>query len=166
MLTIDVATAREVSAAAESRAGYARRTVSGAWRAPTAGALTFMGGRQDNAFARAHPILSCMGKTVIHAGGPGNGQARKICNNMILGISMMPFQKLLHLERNSASVSDVIRYRIQIVGASAGLNKLLPGAGTVKLSGKPRVCSRLTAAMMLKDLTPQDASSMTGATLP
>ena len=48
-----------------------------------------MAGGGDAAFARAEPILASMGKTVIHAGGPGNGQAAKICNNMILGISMI-----------------------------------------------------------------------------
>src|SRR5258706_14938951 len=63
--------------------------VSGGVAGPHAGALTFMAGGNDNAFARAPPILSCMGKTVIHAGGAGKGQAPKIFNNMILGISMI-----------------------------------------------------------------------------
>ena len=53
------------------------------------GTLTFMVGGSDAAFARAKPILDTMGKTIVHAGGAGNGQAAKICNNMILGVSMI-----------------------------------------------------------------------------
>src|SRR3546814_14201445 len=53
------------------------------------GTLTFMVGGTDNAFERAKPILSAMGKTVIHAGDAGNGQAAKICNNMLLGATMV-----------------------------------------------------------------------------
>ncbi len=76
--TIDVATAREVSAAAAA-AGHEMldAPVSGGTGGAQAGTLTFMAGGSDTAFARAQPILSCMGKTVIHAGGPGNGQAAK-----------------------------------------------------------------------------------------
>src|SRR5208337_2773998 len=88
--TIDVATAREVSAAA-SAAGHEMldAPVSGGTGGAQGATLTFMAGGSDAAFARAQPILACMGKTAIHAGGPGNGQAAKICNNMILGISMI-----------------------------------------------------------------------------
>src|SRR3546814_9882034 len=55
--------------------------VSGGIAAAAVGTLTFMVGGTDNAFERAKPILSAMGKTVIHAGDAGNGQAAKICNN-------------------------------------------------------------------------------------
>lgn len=54
-----------------------------------AGTLTFMVGGSDQAFARAQPILAAMGKAVIHAGAAGAGQAAKICNNMILGATMV-----------------------------------------------------------------------------
>lgn len=88
--TIDVATARKVAAAAAS-AGYAMvdAPVSGGIAAANGGTLTFMVGGDDAAFARAEPILAAMGKAVIHAGGSGAGQAAKICNNMILGATMI-----------------------------------------------------------------------------
>ena len=88
--TIDVATAREVADQAH-KAGYEMvdAPVSGGIAAANGGTLTFMVGGSDSAFARAEPILRAMGKAVIHAGAAGNGQAAKICNNMLLGISMI-----------------------------------------------------------------------------
>jgi 3-hydroxyisobutyrate dehydrogenase len=88
--TIDVATARKVTADAVA-AGYAMvdAPVSGGIAAANAGTLTFMVGGGDDAFARAEPILSVMGKAVIHAGSSGAGQGAKICNNMLLGIHMI-----------------------------------------------------------------------------
>jgi len=88
--TIDVATAREEIAKAAA-AGYAMvdAPVSGGIAAADAGTLTFMVGGSDEAFERSRPILEKMGKAVIHAGGPGAGQAAKICNNMLLGASMV-----------------------------------------------------------------------------
>ena len=88
--TIDVATAREVIASAEA-AGYAMvdAPVSGGIAAANGGTLTFMVGGSDEAFARAKEVLDPMGKAVIHAGAAGNGQAAKICNNMLLGIHMI-----------------------------------------------------------------------------
>ena len=88
--TIDVGTARKVGEAA-SAAGYAMvdAPVSGGIAAANGGTLTFMVGGTDEAFARAEPILAAMGKAVIHAGSLGAGQAAKICNNMLLGASMI-----------------------------------------------------------------------------
>ncbi len=88
--TIDVDTARKVTADAVV-AGYdmVDAPVSGGIAAANGGTLTFMVGGTDTAFARAGPILSAMGKAVIHAGGSGAGQAAKICNNMLLGASMI-----------------------------------------------------------------------------
>ena len=88
--TIDVATAREEIEKARA-AGYemADAPVSGGIAAAEAGSLTFMVGGTDEAFARARPLLDIMGKAVIHAGAPGAGQAAKICNNMLLGASMV-----------------------------------------------------------------------------
>ena len=62
-----------------------------------AATLTFMCGGSDRAFTRAQPLLAQMGKTVVHAGGPGNGQAAKICNNMLLGISMIAVGEAFNL---------------------------------------------------------------------
>ncbi|CAN5216814.1 3-hydroxyisobutyrate dehydrogenase [soil metagenome] len=88
--TIDVATARRVIAAAvEKGFEMVDAPVSGGIAAANGGTLTFMVGGEDPAFAKAKPILSAMGKAVIHAGGAGNGQAAKICNNMLLGATMV-----------------------------------------------------------------------------
>ncbi len=88
--TIDVATAREVAAAAE-KAGYPMvdAPVSGGIAAADAGTLTFMVGGTEEGFGRAEAVLKDMGKAVIHAGDAGNGQAAKICNNMLLAVQMI-----------------------------------------------------------------------------
>lgn len=88
--TIDVATARELISVTEAH-GYQMvdAPVSGGIAAAAGGTLTFMVGGSDEAFARAKPILEAMGKAVIHAGAAGNGQAAKICNNMLLAIHMI-----------------------------------------------------------------------------
>jgi len=88
--TIDVASARAVIADAAA-AGYdmVDAPVSGGIAAAEAGTLTFMAGGTDAAFARARPFLEQMGKAVIHAGEAGAGQAAKICNNMLLGATMV-----------------------------------------------------------------------------
>jgi len=88
--TIDVETAREVARAAEGRGlAMVDAPVSGGVAGAEEATLTFMVGGSDEAFARARPVLENMGKTIVHAGGPGTGQAAKICNNMILGASMI-----------------------------------------------------------------------------
>ncbi len=88
--TIDVATAREVISVTEAHCyQMVDAPVSGGIAAASAGTLTFMVGGSDEAFARAQPILDAMGKAVIHAGAAGNGQAAKICNNMLLAIHMI-----------------------------------------------------------------------------
>ena len=88
--TIDVASARAVGAAAGAR-GFAMvdAPVSGGIAAAAGGTLTFMVGGSAEHFERAEPILAKMGKAVIHAGALGSGQAAKICNNMLLGATMV-----------------------------------------------------------------------------
>ena len=88
--TIDVASARTVEEEAAAQ-GYTMvdAPVSGGIAAAASGNLAFMVGGSDEAFARAQPILEPMAKAVIHAGGAGAGQAAKICNNMILGATMI-----------------------------------------------------------------------------
>ena len=87
--TIDVATAKTVEAEAQA-AGLTMvdAPVSGGIAAAEGGTLTFMVGGSDEGFEKAKPFLEKMGKAVIHAGGPGSGQAAKICNNMLLGATM------------------------------------------------------------------------------
>ncbi|WP_025898293.1 3-hydroxyisobutyrate dehydrogenase [Sneathiella glossodoripedis] len=88
--TIDVDTAREVAAAAASKGMMmVDAPVSGGVGGAAAGTLTFMVGGPAGAFEAAKPILEVMGQNIVHTGGSGNGQAAKICNNMILGISMI-----------------------------------------------------------------------------
>ena len=98
--TIDVATARKVSADAAAK-GYEMvdAPVSGGIAAANGGTLTFMVGGTDTAFGRAEPILAKMGKAVIHAGASGAGQAAKICNNMLLGASMIATCEAFELAR-------------------------------------------------------------------
>jgi len=88
--TIDVATAKKVAETAVA-AGYEAvdAPVSGGIAAANGGTLTFMVGGSDEAFARAEPILSAMGKAVIHAGSSGAGQVAKLCNNMLLASTMI-----------------------------------------------------------------------------
>jgi 3-hydroxyisobutyrate dehydrogenase len=87
--TIDVGSARTIEEEAAAQ-GYTMvdAPVSGGIAAAAGGSLTFMVGGSDEAFERAKPFLEPMAKAVIHAGGPGAGQAAKICNNMILGATM------------------------------------------------------------------------------
>lgn len=88
--TIDVVTAKKVAEAAANKGLVAvDAPVSGGIAAAAAGTLTFMVGGSAEAFARAEPFLSQMGKAVIHAGASGAGQAAKICNNMLLGATMV-----------------------------------------------------------------------------
>ncbi|HEU0284698.1 MAG TPA: 3-hydroxyisobutyrate dehydrogenase [Sphingomicrobium sp.] len=88
--TIDVASARSIEEEAAAQ-GYTMvdAPVSGGIAAAASGNLAFMVGGSDEAFAKAQPVLEPMAKAVIHAGGPGAGQAAKICNNMILGATMI-----------------------------------------------------------------------------
>lgn len=87
--TIDVATAKAVEGEAAA-AGFTMvdAPVSGGIAAADAGTLTFMVGGSAEGFERAKTILDKMGKAVIHAGGAGSGQAAKIVNNMLLGVTM------------------------------------------------------------------------------
>jgi 3-hydroxyisobutyrate dehydrogenase len=88
--TIDVASAREVGEGLIKLGfDFVDAPVSGGIAAAAGGSLTFMVGGTDEAFEKARPILEPMAKAVIHAGALGAGQAAKICNNMILGATMI-----------------------------------------------------------------------------
>jgi 3-hydroxyisobutyrate dehydrogenase len=168
--TIDVATAREVSAKAE-QAGLDMldAPVSGGVGGAQAATLTFMVGGQDSAFARAEPILSCMGKAVVHAGGPGNGQAAKICNNMILGTSMIAVCEAFALsEKLGLSNQKLFDIASKSSGQCWSLTTYCPVPGPVPASPANRdYAPGFTAGMMLKDLKlAQEASRMSGANTP
>ena len=88
--TVDVDSARDVaSQAASIHIGFIDAPVSGGIGGATAGSLTFMAGGEDDAIARAMPLFEIMGSKIVHCGSAGAGQAIKICNNMILGATMI-----------------------------------------------------------------------------
>jgi 3-hydroxyisobutyrate dehydrogenase len=96
--TIDPATAREVAAAARERGhDMADAPVSGGTGGAEAGTLTFMVGATPELFERIKPLLSQMGKNIVNCGGAGTGQVAKICNNMLLGISMIGVAEAMNL---------------------------------------------------------------------
>jgi 3-hydroxyisobutyrate dehydrogenase len=96
--TIDPATAREVAAAAAQRGfAMADAPVSGGTGGAEAGTLTFMVGAEPALFERIKPVLGQMGKNIVHCGAAGTGQVAKICNNMLLGISMIGVAEAMNL---------------------------------------------------------------------
>ena len=116
--TIDVESARVVSDAA-SAAGLEMldAPVSGGVGGATAATLTFMVGGSETAFARGLPVLQAMGKNIVHAGGPGAGQAAKICNNMMLAINMVGVSEGFLLARKLGLDWDRL---FQIASTSSG----------------------------------------------
>src|SRR5579883_1231971 len=168
--TIDVATAREVSAAAQ-KAGMEMidAPVSGGVAGAQAATLTFMAGGTETAFARAEPILTCMGKTVVYAGGAGNGQAAKICNNMILGISMIAVSEAFALaEKLGLDWQKLFDISSKSSGQCWSLTSYCPVPGPVPTSPANRdYQAGFTTAMMLKDLKlAQQAAQAAGAATP
>lgn len=88
--TIDVASARDIHAHAQQTGVLCLDApVSGGVGGATAGTLTFMVGGSEDAFAAGEAVLDVMGQKAVHCGDGGAGQAAKICNNMLLGISMI-----------------------------------------------------------------------------
>jgi 3-hydroxyisobutyrate dehydrogenase len=168
--TIDVMTAREIAGkAAEAGHDMLDAPVSGGVGGAEAGTLTFMAGGSARAFERAQPILSAMGKTVVHAGGPGNGQAAKICNNMILGISMIGVSEAFALgEKLGLEHQTLFDIASKSSGQCWSLTSYCPVPGPVPTSPANRgYAAGFTAAMMLKDLKlAQDASRQSGANTP
>ncbi|MGH8513591.1 MAG: 3-hydroxyisobutyrate dehydrogenase, partial [Gammaproteobacteria bacterium] len=168
--TIDVASAR----AAHKLAGAAQMLsldapVSGGVAGAEAGTLTFMVGGSDRAFERAKPILEAMGKTVLHAGGPGHGQAVKICNNMILGVSMIAVSEAFVLaEKLGIDPQKLFDIASKASGQCWAMTTYCPVPGPVPTSPANRdYQAGFTAAMMLKDLKlAQDAAKSSGAKVP
>jgi 3-hydroxyisobutyrate dehydrogenase len=168
--TIDVATARAVTAAAEARGlEMVDAPVSGGVGGAQGATLTFMVGGSDAAFARAKPILERMGKTIVHAGGAGNGQAAKICNNMILGVSMIAVSEAFVLaEKLGLDAQKLFDISSKSSGQCWSMTSYCPVPGPVPASPANRdYQAGFTAAMMLKDLKlAQDAARNAGAATP
>ena len=165
--TIDVDTARAVSAEAESKGLLmVDAPVSGGVGGATAGTLTFMVGGTAQAYQRAEPILQKMGKTIVHAGGAGNGQAAKICNNMILGISMIAVSEAFVMaEKLGLDHQKLFDISSKSSGQCWSLTTYCPVPGPVPTSPANRDYEPgFTAAMMLKDLRlAQEAAQAVGA---
>jgi 3-hydroxyisobutyrate dehydrogenase len=153
--TIDVESARAVAAAAVKKGfGMLDAPVSGGVGGAQAGTLTFMVGGSAESFARAKPILENMGKTIVHAGGAGNGQAAKICNNMILGVSMIAVSEAFVLaEKLGLDAQKLFDIASKSSGQCWSLTSYCPVPGPVPTAPSNRdYQAGFTAAMMLKDL--------------
>jgi 3-hydroxyisobutyrate dehydrogenase len=164
--TIDVETARAVAKAAEQKGLLMiDAPVSGGVTGAAAGTLTFMCGGSAQAFTRAQSILEKMGKTIVHAGGSGNGQAAKICNNMILGISMIAVSEAFVLaEKLGLDHQKLFDISSKSSGQCWAMTSYCPVPGLVPTSPANRDYQPgFTAAMMLKDLKlAQDAAQAVG----
>ncbi len=153
--TIDVETARVVAAAAAD-AGFDMldAPVSGGVIGAEAASLTIMVGGEASPFARSQPVLAAMGRTIVHAGRAGNGQAAKVCNNMILGVSMIAVCEAISLaERLGLPAQTLFDISAKSSGQCWALTSYCPVPGPVPSSPANRdYAAGFTAAMMLKDL--------------
>jgi 3-hydroxyisobutyrate dehydrogenase len=168
--TIDIDSARAVHAAAEAAGfDFIDAPVSGGTGGAEAGTLTIMCGGSDKAFARAEPILSKMGKKIAHAGGAGAGQAAKICNNMMLGISMIGTCETFALgEKLGLDPQKLFDIMSTSSGQSWSLTSYCPVPGPVPTSPANRdYTGGFAVALMLKDLKlAQGAAQSAGANTP
>lgn len=167
--TVDVDSARAAAAEAEA-AGLlpVDAPVSGGIGGAAAGTLTFMAGGTDAAFAKAAPLFDIMGQKSVHCGAPGNGQAAKICNNMILGVTMVATSEAFALADKLGLDRQAM---FDVVSTSSGyswsMNAYCPAPGVGPQSPadndyKPG----FAAELMLKDLrlSQQAADSADAAT--
>lgn len=168
--TIDVDTARAVAKAADAKGlKMVDAPVSGGVGGAQGGTLTFMVGGSDAAFAKAKPLLEAMGKTIVHAGGAGNGQAAKICNNMVLGVSMIAVSEAFVLaEKLGLDAQKLFDISSKASGQCWSMTTYCPVPGPVPTSPANRdYQAGFTAAMMLKDLKlSQEAARSAGAHTP
>jgi 3-hydroxyisobutyrate dehydrogenase len=168
--TIDVESARAVAkAAAAKKLMMLDAPVSGGVAGAQAATLTFMVGGTEAAFARAQPVLAQMGKNVVHAGAAGAGQAAKICNNMILGVSMIVVSEAFLLaDKLGLDRQKLFDISSKSSGQCWSMTSYCPVPGPVPSSPANRDYQPgFTAAMMLKDLKlAQQAAQASGATTP
>jgi 3-hydroxyisobutyrate dehydrogenase len=168
--TIDVESARKAHAMAKERGCQSLDApVSGGVGGAKSATLTFMCGGAEGAFAKAEPILSKMGKRVVHCGEAGAGQAAKICNNMILGISMIGVSEAFVLaEKLGLSAQALFDVASSSSGQCWSLTSYCPVPGPVPASPANNAYKPgFAAALMLKDLRlAQEAALATGAATP
>lgn len=153
--TIDLETSRLVNKLATEKGLFmVDAPVSGGTVGAQAGTLTFMVGGSEAAFAKAKPILESMGKNIIHAGAAGSGQAVKLCNNMVLGISMVAVAEACNLAEK-AGLDPKVFYDICSTSTAQcwALNTNFPVPGVVLTNPASRDFQPgFMASMMLKDL--------------
>jgi 3-hydroxyisobutyrate dehydrogenase len=153
--TIDVDSARAVTAAAAA-AGLAMldAPVSGGTTGAKNATLTFMVGGTEDAFARGQPILAAMGKNIFHAGGPGAGQAVKICNNMMLAINMVGVcEGFLLAEKLGLDWSKLHQICSTASANSWALSSYCPAPGPVPAAPSNRdYAPGFTTQLMVKDV--------------
>jgi 3-hydroxyisobutyrate dehydrogenase len=168
--TIDVDSARAAHVlAAERGLKSLDAPVSGGTGGAKAGTLTFMCGGTEEAFAAAKPILEKMGKRIVHCGGGGAGQAAKICNNMILGATMIvTCEAFVLAEKLGLSHQALFDVASTSSGQSWSLTTYCPVPGPVPASpANNSYKPGFAAALMLKDLKlAQEAASSAGANTP
>lgn len=168
--TIDVETAREVQrAAADKGAQMVDAPVSGGVGGAEAGELTIMVGGEDAAVERARLFLEPVSRLIVHAGGPGNGQAAKACNNMLLGITMIgACEAFLLGEKLGLDHEKLFEVTANASGQCWSISSYCPVPGPVP--GSPAnndYKAGFTAAMMLKDLRlAQEAAQQNDAATP
>ncbi|MEL6723758.1 MAG: 3-hydroxyisobutyrate dehydrogenase [Pseudomonadota bacterium] len=135
--------------------------VSGGVAAASGGTLTFMVGGTETGFARAHPILDAMGKTIVHAGAAGNGQVAKIANNMLLGISMIATCEAFTLaEKLGLDAQTFFDISSKASGQNWSMTSYCPAPGPVPTAPSNRdYAPGFAVDMMLKDLRLADGAS-------
>ncbi len=168
--TIDVTTARLVAAEAAQRGfDMLDAPVSGGTAGAAAGTLTFMVGGSEAGFARAQEVLQGMGRTIIHAGASGAGQTAKICNNLMLAVSMIAVSEAFALaERLGLERQKLFDITSKSTGQCWALTSYCPAPGPVPASPSNRgYAPGFTVAMMLKDLLlEQQAAASAGSASP
>ncbi len=168
--TIDVETARKVAGlAANEGYSFADAPVSGGTAAADAGTLAFMVGCDEGVFDRVESVLEPMSRATIRAGGHGAGQAAKICNNMLLGISMIGTCEAIALaERLGLEPERFFEIASKSSGQCWSVTSYYPWPGPVPAAPSNRGYEGgFATAMMLKDLKlAQDAAAKAGATTP
>src|SRR6476620_5558436 len=168
--TIDVESAKQAHAlAAKHGVGSVDAPVSGGTGGARGATLTFMCGGEDKAFGAAKPVLEQMGKRMVHCGGAGAGQAAKICNNMILGISMIAVSEAFALaEKLGLSHQALFDVASTSSGQCWSLTTYCPVPGPVPTSpANNEYRPGFASALMVKDLAlAQDAAKAAGAATP
>lgn len=162
--TIDIEQSREIHAQATKQHLTALDApVSGGVVSAAAGTLTFLVGGAQTAYLIAKPLLACMGKTIIHTGDAGSGQAAKICNNMILGVTMIAVSEAFTLAQKLGLTPQKL---FEVVTHSSGecwvMNHYVPVPGVLdNVPANRDYQAGFTAAMMLKDLCLSQHSAQT-----